>query len=79
MDVLDIAVDELANSMARQQPVQLPDVAQLQDPTPPLAADPTKDTEMDTGAMEAEQNQGDIVMGDGSGAQANDSETGKTE
>ncbi len=64
--------------MARQQPAQLSDVAQLQDPMPPLAADPIEDTEMDTGAMEAEQNQGDVLMDDGSGAQAKDSETWKT-
>ncbi len=72
-------MDELADSIAGQQPAPLPDVAQPQDLTPPLAADPTEDTQMDTGAMETDQNQGDIVMGDGSGAQANDSETGKTE
>ncbi len=64
--------------MAGQQPAPLPGVAQLQDPMPRLAADPTKDTHMDTGAMEADQNQGDVLMGDGSGAQADDSETGKS-
>ncbi len=72
-------MDELADSMARQQPAQLPDVVQPQDPMPPLVADPIEDTDMDTGATEAEQNRGDVSMDDGSGAQAKDSETGKTE
>ncbi|MCP4545501.1 MAG: hypothetical protein GY835_03410 [bacterium] len=72
-------MDELAESMAGQQPAQLPDVVQLQDPMPPLAADPIEDTQMDMGVMEADQNQGGISMDDGSGAQAKDSETGKTE
>ncbi len=73
-------MDELAESIARQQPAQLPDVAQPQDLMPPLAADPIEDPQMDTtSATEAEQNQGDVSMDDGSRAQAKDSETGKTE
>ncbi|MCP4546613.1 MAG: hypothetical protein GY835_09135 [bacterium] len=79
MDILDVAVDELADSMARQQPGQLPDVAQPQDPTPSLAANPVEETEMDMGATEAEKNQDEILMDDGNGAQAKDLETGKTE
>ncbi len=65
--------------MARQQPVPLPGVAQLQDPTLPIAADLIEDAPMDTGAMEVDQNQDNVLMGDGSGAQANDSETRKAE
>ncbi|MCP4537161.1 MAG: hypothetical protein GY832_08430 [Chloroflexi bacterium] len=65
--------------MVGQQPVPLPGVAQPQDPTPPLAADLIEDTQMDMGVTEADQNQGDVLMGDGSGAQADDSETGKAE
>ncbi len=78
-NALDVTVDKLAESMARQQPAQLPDVAQPQDLTPPLAADPVEETEMDTGATEAEKNQDNVSMDDSNGAQAKDSETGKTE
>ncbi|MCP4544828.1 MAG: hypothetical protein GY832_47790, partial [Chloroflexi bacterium] len=78
-NALDVAVDKLAESMAGQQPAQLPDVAQPQDPMPSLATDPVEETEMDTGATEAEKNQDDISMDDGNGVQAKDSETGKTE
>ncbi len=45
---------------------------------PPLAADPTGDNRMDTGATETDQSQGDILMGDGSGAQADDPGTGES-
>ncbi|MCP4550350.1 MAG: hypothetical protein GY835_28150 [bacterium] len=65
--------------MAGQQPVLLPGMVQLQDPTLPLAADPIEDAQMDMGATEADQNQDNVLMGDGSRAQANDSETGKAE
>ncbi|MCP4545493.1 MAG: hypothetical protein GY835_03370 [bacterium] len=78
-DALNITVDELADSMARQQPVPLPGMVQPQDPTLPIAADLVEDAPMDMGAMEADQNQDDVLMGDGSRAQANDSETRKAE
>ncbi len=67
MDALNVTVDEL------------PGVTQPQDPTPPLAADPIEDAQMDTGVTEVDQNQDDVLMGDSSGVQANNSETRKAE
>ncbi len=69
------AVDELMNSMARQQPTPLSGVVQPQGVTPPLAADLTGDNHMDTGTTEPDQSQGDVLMGDGSRACADDPET----
>ncbi len=69
------AVDELMTSMAGQQPTPPPGTVQLQGVTPPLATDPTGDNHMDTGTTEMDQSQGDVLMGDGSGAGTDDLET----
>ncbi len=78
VDAMTAAVDELMNSMAGQQPAPLPGVVQPQDVMLPLAANPTRDNRMDTGATETDQSQGDVLMGDSSGAQADDPGTGKS-
>ncbi|MCP4545595.1 MAG: hypothetical protein GY835_03885, partial [bacterium] len=72
---LTAAVDQLTTSMARQQPAPLSSIAQPQGVTPPLATDPTGDNHMDTGATEPDQSQGDVLMDDGRGAQADEPET----
>ncbi len=69
------AVAQLMSSMAGQQQTPPPDAVQPQEVPPPSAADPTGDTRMDMGATETDQNQGDVLMGDGSGARADDMET----
>ncbi len=61
------------SSIAGQQPppqqVPPPDASQPQDVLPPpLTNDSTEGTQMDTGMLETETNQGDIAMGDGDGA-----------
>ncbi len=69
------AVAQLMSSMAGQQQTPPPDAVQQQGAPPPSNADPTGDTHMDTGMTETDPNQGDVVMGDGSRAQADNPET----
>ncbi len=69
------AVAQLTSSMAGQQQMLLPDAVQLQGAPPPSTTDPTRDTRMDMGMTEMDLNQGDVLMGDGSGARADDPET----
>ncbi len=68
-------VAHLADTMAGQQQMPPPDAVQQQGAPPPSNADPTEDTHMDMGVTEMDANQGDVVMGDGSGVQADDPET----
>ncbi|MCP4550433.1 MAG: hypothetical protein GY835_28575 [bacterium] len=70
---LTVAVDDLADSMAGQQPAALSGAVQLQGVTPP-PVDSTMDNRMDMSATEQEPDQGNINMGDGDGAQDSEKE-----
>ncbi len=74
---LAAAVDDLTTSMAGQQPVLLPGITQSEGVTPPPAADPPQDTHMDTGATEKDQSPDDVLMNDGKGAQAQETDESK--
>ncbi len=69
------AVAQLTDMMAGQQQTPPPDAVQQQGALPPSNADPTGDTRMDMGATEMDPSQGDVLMGDGSRARADDPET----
>ncbi len=58
---LTVTVNELADSMAGQQPVPLSGTVQLQGVTPPPPVDSTMETE--TSTMEMEPKQDDVHMG----------------
>ncbi len=70
--ILMAAMDQLTSSIAGQQPQQqAPPPAgmqQLGTTPPPPPDEPTRTERMDTGVQETESSQGDMVMGDGSGA-----------
>ncbi len=70
---LTVTVDELADSMAGQQPAALSGVVQLQGVMPP-PVDSTMGNRMDTSATEQEPDQGNINMGDGDRAQDSEKE-----
>ncbi|MCP4546561.1 MAG: hypothetical protein GY835_08870 [bacterium] len=74
MASMPAGVAQLMSLMAGQEQTPPPDAVQPQGVPPLPAADLTGDTRMDTGATEMDQNQGDILMGDGSGAHADDTE-----
>ncbi len=73
------AVDQITNVLAGQQPVPKAAEVQQQTPPPPPPTDPTEDNQMDMATLETEMNQGDVSMGDGTGAhEADDMEAAGT-
>ncbi len=70
-------VDELADSIAGQQPAPLSGMVQLQGVTPPPAVDSTMDIQMDTSATGPKLGQDDVAMDDGEGAQDSEKEVTK--
>ncbi len=75
------AMDQLTSSIAGlplQQQAPPARMQQMGTTPPPPADESTKTEQMDMGVQEAESNQGNVTMGDGSGAQGSGS-TGPTE
>ncbi len=69
--ILMAAVDQLTSSITGLQPQQqvtlLAGMQQMGTTPPPPADESTETERMDTGMQETESNQGDMMMGDGSG------------